>query len=250
MLAEQRFEQILQVLQQKRAVGVPELCKATGASEATIRRDLNTLDRQGRLSKVHGGAVLPDSEFQRDEPDVATKLQLFIAQKDRIARHAASLVRDDDVVFLDAGTTTVRMVDYLTGTGAILVTNGIACAQQMLNNHLNGFILGGCLKPGTDAIVGTGAVSDLSRYNFTKAFLGINGITVRQGFTTPDVEEAAVKTGAAARAQQVFVLADSSKFGIVTAATVLPIESASIITEKLPEAKYQEHTTILEAKAK
>lgn len=246
MLAEQRFETILQELTNSRAASVTRLCELTGASEATIRRDLTVLARQGRLNKVHGGAVLTGSTFQGEEPDVTTKNLLHREEKEAVARYAAGLVRDDDVVYLDAGTTTVRMVEYLKGSGATFVTNGIACAQRLMELGLKGYVLGGWLKPGTWAVVGTGALEELSRYNFTKAFLGINGITVRQGFTTPDPEEAAIKTRAAEQAYLTFVLADSSKFELVSAVTVLPLEKATIITERLPDPGYLEHTIIKE----
>ena len=112
MLAEERQRVILRVLEEKRAATVAVLCQETGASEATIRRDLNELDRQGKLNKVHGGAVLPVSEFESQEPDVLTKSTLHTEQKDRIARYAAAQVNDQDFVFIDAGTTTLRMAEY------------------------------------------------------------------------------------------------------------------------------------------
>lgn len=246
MLAEQRFELILQELNERRAASVPRLCELTGASEATVRRDLNALARQGRLNKVHGGAVFSGSAFQGEEPDVDTKARLCQAEKERIARYAAGLIDDDDVVYLDAGTTTVRMVEHLKHSKAIFVTNGASCALRLLELGLHGYVLGGCLKPGTGAVVGAEALHSLERYNFTKAFLGINGITVRQGFTTPDPEEAAVKRKAAQQACLTYILADSSKFETVTAASVLPLEKASIITDRLPDRKYLEHTIVKE----
>lgn len=246
MLAEQRFEAILRELSDNRAASVSRLCQLTGASEATIRRDLNILSRQGKLSKVHGGAVLSGGAFQGEEPDVGTKALLHQDEKERIAHYAAGLIDDDDVVYLDAGTTTVRMVEYLKGSGATFVTNGVACAQRLMELGLRGYVLGGFLKPGTWAVVGTGALEELGKYNFTKAFLGINGITIRQGFTTPDPEEAAIKTKAAEQAYLTFVLADSSKFELVSAVTVLPLEKATIITEHLPDLGYLEHTVIKE----
>lgn len=246
MLAEQRFEIILQELNEHRAAGVPRLCELTGASEATIRRDLNALARQGKLNKVHGGAVASGGEFLGEEPDVDTKERLHQPEKERIARYAAELITDDDVVYLDAGTTTVRMVEHLRQSKAIFVTNGVACALRLLELGLRGYVLGGTLKPGTGAVVGADALNALERYNFTKAFLGINGITVRQGFTTPDPEEAAVKRKAAQRAYLTYILADSSKFETVTAASVLPLEKASIITNRLPDRTYLEHTVVKE----
>ena len=83
---------------QRRAATVTDLCQVTGASEATIRRDLNALAKQGKLSKVHGGAMLLGGEFHGEELDMETKRGLFTQEKDRAARYAAGLIGDDDVV--------------------------------------------------------------------------------------------------------------------------------------------------------
>lgn len=246
MLAEQRAERILQELAQRRAATVADLCRVTGASEATVRRDLNALAKQGKLSKVHGGAMLPDGEFHGEELDMETKRGLFTAEKDRAARYAAGLVGDDDVVFLDAGTTVLRIAEHLRTSKALFLTNSIECACRLMERNLRTHVLGGMLKAGTMALVGAETLSALGRYNFTKAFLGANGVTISQGFTTPDPEEAAVKALAASRAREVYVLADSSKFGQVTAAVMFPIDAACVITDRLPDRRYRDYTDVRE----
>ena len=109
---------------------------------------------------------------------------------------------------------------------------------------LRTYVLGGVIKPGTLAVIGSQAVADIKKYNFTKTFLGTNGIAVEPGFTTPDPEEAMVKAAAAARARETWVLADSSKFGTITAASVLPLSGARIITDHLDDPRYLEYTDI------
>ena len=245
MLAEQRARAIVQQLSQHQTVSVTDLCQMTGASEATIRRDLNALARQGRLVKVHGGATsLEEEEFLAREPDLATK-QRYAREKERIARHAAALVGDDDVVFLDTGTTMLHMAEHLKGSSALFVTSSIDLAARLTEHSLHVYVLGGALKVGTVDIVGAEALDALRRYNFTKVFLGTSGISVSQGFTTPDPEAAALKFLAASRAQTVYMLADSSKFGRVTAATILPLEAAQIITDRLPDRKYLDCTDVI-----
>lgn len=246
MLAEQRAERILRELAQRRAATVADLCRVTGASEATIRRDLNALAQRGKLSKVHGGAVLMDGEFHGEELDMETKRGLFTGEKERAARYAAGLIGDDDVAFLDAGTTVLLMAEHLRSSKALFVTNSIECACRLMERNLRTHVLGGMLKAGTMALIGAETLSALGRYNFTKAFLGANGITVAQGFTTPDPEEAAVKALAAERAREAYVLADSSKFGQVTAAVMFPIEAACVITERLPDRRYRDYTDVRE----
>ncbi|NBI09929.1 DeoR/GlpR transcriptional regulator [Colidextribacter sp. OB.20] len=245
MLAEQRLRTILHQVSQRQTVSVADLCQLTGASEATIRRDLNGLARQGKLVKIHGGATsLEEEEFLAREPDLATK-QRYAREKERIGRYAATLIGDDDVVYLDTGTTVLHMAEHLKGSNALFVTSSIEFAARLTEYSLHIYVLGGALKLGTVDIVGAEALDALRRYNFTKVFLGTSGISVSQGFTTPDPEAAALKFLAASRAQTVYMLADSSKFGRVTAATILPLEGARIITDKLPDRKYLDCTDIV-----
>jgi len=126
MLAEERFALILNLLAEKRTATVQELCEALNASESTIRRDLTELARQGRLNKVHGGATLPDGQFLADEPTMAAKEALAVGQKRSIAQAAADLIRAEDFIYIDAGTTTLAMARALSGPAleAHYVTNG------------------------------------------------------------------------------------------------------------------------------
>lgn len=172
------------------------------------------------------------------------KRELHTQEKVRIARYAAGLIQDGDVVFLDAGSTVMHMVDYIQAPGATFVTNSVECVQRLPLRGLRTYVLGGVIKPGTLAIIGCEALEGLKKYNFTKTVLGTNGIAVGPGFTTPDPEEAMVKAGAAAQARETWVLSDSSKFGTITAASVLPLNRARIITDLLDDQRYLEYTDI------
>lgn len=245
MLAEQRARAILQQLSQHRTVSVTDLCKITGASEATIRRDLNALARKRQLVKVHGGATsLEEEEFLAREPELAVK-QRYIKEKERIAKYAASLVGEDDVVYLDTGTTVFHLAECLKNSKAMFVTSSVELAMQLSAYDRHVYVLGGVLKPGTVDVMGTETLEALRRYNFTKAFLGTSGVSISQGYTTPDPEAAALKAIAASQAHTVYMLADSSKFGRVTASTILPLKAAQIITDCLPNRKYLDCTEVI-----
>ena len=239
MLAEERAAAILSFIEQQGAASVAQLCQATGASEATIRRDLTQLHQQGRLNKVHGGAVALRGNFSMEEPDLTTKAQLHVEEKSAIGRYAAAQVNDDDFVFLDAGTTVLAMADHLAASRAGFVTTSIACAKRLSELGRQVTVVGGQLKLGTEAIIGAEALAFLERYHFTKAFLGANGITVKQGCTTPDPEEAAIKRRAADQAYMTYVLADSSKFGQTAAVTIRPLEKVCVITERIPDESFR-----------
>ena len=248
MLTEERFGAILQELKLHGAVTVTELAEKLGISESTVRRDLQSLDARGLLKKVHGGATAADTAgFQSVEADVSTKSALNVTEKERIARYAASLLSDDDFVYLDTGTTTEKMIDYIdSALRASFVTNGIVHAKKLIQKGLRAYIIGGQVKLSTEAVIGAVAVNNLKQYNFTKAFMGANGITVSQGFTTPDTEEGLLKAEAVNRSYMTFVLADSSKFNKVFSVTFAPIEKACILTDRLPDGDYQEHTVVRE----
>ena len=246
MLAEERAVAILTLLEQQGAASVTQLCQVTGASEATIRRDLAQLHQQGRLNKVHGGAMALRGNFSMEEPDLITKARLHVGEKEAIGRYAAAQVNDDDFVFLDAGTTVLAMADYLGASQAGFVTTSIACAKRLSELGRRVTVVGGQLKLGTEAIIGAEALAFLERYHFTKAFLGANGITVKQGCTTPDPEEAAIKRRAADQAYMTYVLADSSKFGQTAAVTIRPLEKVCVITERLPDESFREKGIIKE----
>ena len=248
MLAEERFAKILDLLAEKRSATVQELCEALNASESTVRRDLTELDRLGKLNKVHGGATLPDSQFLADELTMDAKQALAIAEKRDIARAAAMLILPQDFIYIDAGTTTLALVQALSGSAleAHYVTNGIAHARLLVQKGCKVFVPGGMLRPNTEAIVGAAAVASLQAYNFNKAFLGANGVDLQAGFTTPDPEEAAVKATAVRHARESWFLVDSTKFARVYPAVITELQGGAILTDRCPAPQYAKVTLVKE----
>ena len=247
MLAEERFGQILDLLNKQRTATVQELCEALGTSESTIRRDLTELDRLGKLNKVHGGATLPDSRFQAEEPSMQAKETLAVPQKRAIAAAAAALIHAEDFVFID-GSTTLELVRALEGEAlqANYVTNGVAHARTLAQKGCRVFLPGGLLRPQTEAIVGAAAVSSLQQYNFTKAFMGANGVALEAGFTTPDPEEATVKATVVHRARESWFLVDDAKFARICPAVIADLHSGAILTNRCPNPKYKQYTLVKE----
>ena len=248
MLAEERFSLILDLLARQRTATVQELCEALSASESTIRRDLNELGKQGKLNKVHGGATLPDSRFQAEEPTMQAKETLAVPQKRAIAAAAAALIHAEDFVFIDAGSTTLELVRALEGEAlqANYVTNGVAHARTLAQKGCRVFLPGGLLRPQTEAIIGAAALTAIQQYNFTKAFMGANGVALDSGFTTPDPEEAAVKAAALHRARETWFLVDDTKFAQVYPAGICDLHSGAILTNRCPNPKYRQYTLIKE----
>lgn len=231
MLAEQRYEIILDLLEKKKSITVTEIRDLLGASESTVRRDITTLHNASKLIKVFGGAVALEDRYIAFEPTVAQKVGQNQAEKQLIAKYAAGLVGNNEFVYMDAGTTTAFMLDYLNVQGVTFVTNGVSHAQKLAAMGAKVYLLGGQLKSSTEAIVGTAAVRTLLDYHFTKGFFGTNGVSRQEGFTTPDVDEAIVKETAMKQCQSKYVLCDSSKFNYVSSVTFASMQDVTVITD-------------------
>ncbi|MDK7049473.1 DeoR/GlpR family DNA-binding transcription regulator [Aerococcus sanguinicola] len=237
-LATERRQLIVEMLEKESLVKVTSLVDQLGASEATIRRDLSTLEDEGKLTRVHGGArrhYSLDNEKSLDE-----KLTQHIEEKEAIAKAAANLVQDKDIIYLDAGTTTLQMVPHLAGLDILVVTNGIEQAMALNALAIDTIMLGGNLKKNTRAVVGSQAFQQLANYHFNKVFMGINAIHPDFGMTTPDIEEANIKQEAISQGGQVYFLADSSKLDKMSFAKVADADTGIVITSELsPELKQQ-----------
>lgn len=233
MFTEERHNIILRELKIKGMISVNDLVKLLNASESTIRRDLNALDSEGLLKKIHGGATLVGEKASRHDYKVNVRKSLNLDEKRKIAIHAASLIQDEDVIYIDAGTTTELIIEFISNTNITAVTNGIVHAKKLLEKNIKTFILGGEIKDVTEAIIGSNAVLDLKKYNFSKGFFGANGISNENGYTTPDVTEGMVKAEALRRCKKAYVLADESKLDQVSFVTFGNIEDATLITNKL-----------------
>lgn len=243
MLTEERHGIILQLLRKKGSVTVTEIKEALHISESTIRRDLNALDEEGKLTKVFGGAVLAEPAPLVKELSVPQKLK--VKEKRRVARYAASLVGANDFVYLDAGTTTGYMIEYPMDKRAAFVTNAVEHARRLAVAGYRVFLVGGELRGTTEAVVGAQAILSIQEYHFTKGFFGTNGISRRHGFSTPDGSEALVKKTALRQCSQPYILSDSTKFDEVSSVTFAGYHDVQIISDSIP-AGYEDFGNIFE----
>ena len=245
MLSEKRRNEIVNYLEKHNAATVQELVDALDSSAATIRRDLSALHDERRIVKVFGGATsLNFKEISAAEPSVAEKATLYTEEKMQIAQYAASQIRDDDFVYIDSGTTTLYLVDFITNTKASFVTNGISHAKKLIERGLPTVIVGGKIKPVTEAVIGAQCAEELSKFHFTKAFMGTNGISLKAGFSTPDPDEAIVKSVAVKHSLDTYVLADHSKFDSISPITFAKLRDCIIITDVEADKKYSAETMI------
>lgn len=235
MLAEDRLEQIVSLVNARGSVSASELVDCLGASESTVRRDLTRLAEEGRIVKVHGGATALKRTIVARDQTVSSRHALHADAKRVIARHAAALIGPDDFVYLDAGSTTGCMVEFITETRATYVTNSLAIASGLLARGCRVLVPGGELKPITEALVGEQTAAMLRRLHFTLGFFGANGVAADAGFTTPEVAEAHIKETAFRQTLHPYVLADASKFQVVSPVTFAAFEDADVICDSAPE---------------
>jgi DeoR family transcriptional regulator of aga operon len=238
MLNEERRRAILEILESEGRVLVPELAPRLGASQFTIRNDLNALHRQGLVYRTHGGA-LPVRRGTLSDPSFRSKENLKRREKERIGRAAVKLVQKDQSIILDSGTTTMAIaralhpVDHLT-----VITATINIAAQLSGSLIEVILTGGVLRENSLSLVGPAAEETLRRFTADIAFLGVDGFDARFGLTSPNISEARIKQVMVDIARRTVLVCDSSKFGRRFLAVVAPpTRIHQVITDaKIPRA--------------
>ena len=246
MLKSKRKQLILEKVMKDKFVSLEYLVKALDTSESTVRRDLDELESERKLRRVHGGAE--SLHFLQEEESNQEKSIKNIQEKTRIAQKAASLIQEYDVIFIDAGTTNELLVNELHDPSVTVVTNSIHHATKLVERNIPTVIIGGVVKRSTDASIGGVALNQIGQLNFDKAFIGMNGID-GGFFTTPDMEEGAVKRAILENAKRTYVLADASKLGNTSFAKVAPVSRARLITNQTESEviqKIKEKTEVIE----
>ena len=218
VLASQRRSVILELVEDEGAVRVSDLVERLGVSDMTIRRDIERLATDGLLERVHGGALALSSPRSSEEPGFSAKSQLQLAQKQAIARHAATRVGPGSAIGISAGTTTYELARAVKDVPQlIVVTNSVPVAQLLHESGAPGqtVVLTGGIRTPSDALVGPVAVAALRSLHYDVLFLGAHGVDDRAGLTTPNLVEAETNRALIHSAREVCVLADSSKWGTI-----------------------------------
>ena len=226
MLAAQRRQRILDEVRRVGGVRVSELTALLGVSDMTVRRDLERLGQEGLLQKVHGGAtVLPPRSV--DEPGFEAKSVRELAEKHAVAEAAARLVEPGQAVALGAGTTTWVLAHHLLDVpGLTVATNSIKIADVLRERHTV-VLIGGVRTP-SDALVGPVANLVLRSLHFDVAFLGCHGMA-GVGLTTPNLAEAETNRAFVRAAQQLVVVADSTKWGTIGVMTFAELTDVDVL---------------------
>lgn len=237
--APRRRELALALVAERGFVRVAELSTAFGVTTVTARADLDALERQGAIRRVHGGAVPASSALEAERPDreptFEEALAASVEPKRLIGEHAAAMVRSGQSVILDVGTTTLQIARALRARtdldDLVVFTNGLSIALE-LEDEIPRFtvvVTGGTLRPKQHSLVHPLAGSMLDEVHVDLAFIGCNGVDPVHGVTNANLPEAAVKSLMLRAAARSVVVADGSKLGEVHLGRIAPIDAFDVL---------------------
>jgi len=231
------YRRRLQILESVRSRGmatVEELSESLGVSPVTIRRDLDHLSREGSLQRKHGGAMPVGEEGSVPEKMLSEKDVLNIEAKNRIASAAVELLGDDEIIFMNSGSTTLCFLRALAGRRVKVITNNVASLGVAHSPGVELMILGGEYRDQSQSLVGEFALSAIQNIWSDHTFLGTNGLSLERGLTTSVYQECSVNQAMIDHTHgRVVVLADSSKMGKVANFVSSPISNVDIVVTDL-----------------
>ncbi|MEZ0395728.1 MAG: DeoR/GlpR family DNA-binding transcription regulator [Anaerolineales bacterium] len=237
----ERQDQILQILARNQRISVAEICERFEVSEATARRDLEALAEQGKLQRVHGGAIAlrqapPEAPILQREREQA-------AEKIRIGLAAASLVQDGETVFLGSGSTVLEAARALrTRASLTVITNSLPVVNTLAGlENIQLICLGGMLRDSELSFIGHLTEQALAEVRADKVLIGIRAVSLEHGLTNDYLPETMTDRAILRAGREVILLADHTKFGRVAAAHLAPLESVhTLVTDSQTPADFLE----------
>ncbi|MDR1533035.1 MAG: DeoR/GlpR family DNA-binding transcription regulator [Clostridiales bacterium] len=234
-----RVKEIEKYILEHESATLDDLCQVFGISKNTIRRDVKLLADKGSVTKIYGGVAANDknsllSFFEE-------RITKNAAEKERIGLAAAGFVEDQDVIFVDSGTTTFQMLPHLKEKkGVTVITNNLRALGVLLYMpSVNVIAMGGALIRKTSSFSGADTVATLQHYNITKCFMAATGVSIANGLTNSTMAEFELKKAVIQRSGQVILLADVSKFDQSSLMTYCPLAGVHrVITDRMPPESY------------
>lgn len=249
MFAEERKKSIVDYVNRNIKATVEELCDLFSVSPATIRNDLRELEEKKYVKRTHGGVIsVKSGNYELNSNEKAVEC---IAEKERIAQAAVSHVSEGDIIAIDSGTTTYEFAKRLvTFRNLTVVTNDLHISEYLERNSKAEIILaGGKVRRGYNCTTGQKAAVTLAGLNVDKAFIGGNGISMRKGLTTPNMDMAVVKEALIHIADEIYFLADSTKIehtAFISFAGISQVDC--FITDKGADRKFLKELEAVEVK--
>lgn len=229
---EERLNKIMEVLSQQKKVEVEELTERFNVTGTTIRSDLRELQKRNLVRRTHGGAILKELGVQAfTDPMYADRIERNLEQKISIGKVAAAMVGDDDFVLIDDGSTTLQVVRAMDPeTKATFLTNGLdICYELVKETSATVYSSGGKVDKNDFSFYGLVALDVTSKFNGTKAILGVSALSLTRGITSPSEEKAELKRAMIKHADQVILVADHTKIDSSSFIEVAPLDAIDIL---------------------
>ena len=233
MFLEERLEKILKIVSEKDRLTVKEASGLLGVSNDTVRRDIIKLVKNNLVMRTHGGIVSKSSILF--DPALEERVIEHKEEKELIAAQASSMINDSEVIILNAGTTTERIIKYLSNVkNLIILTNALNIAINTIRySNIETIIIGGNVRKGNLSIIGPDSINMIKNYHAEKLFIGISAISIERGLMTPNRMEAEINSELLKIAKKVIVVTDSSKIGRMSLYSFGTIDDIDvIITDK------------------
>jgi DeoR family fructose operon transcriptional repressor len=229
LIPAQRRERIHEYMVAHKIVRTVDLCDLLRTSEATVRRDLEWLEREGILERTHGGATL--SQRMVFEPEYQHRAQLHPDQKHRIGALAAALIEPGDIVFINSGTTSTQVIQQIPSNSEITIfTNNLNATIELVAPGYHFHLVGGEYQSRSRSLAGRFAMENLKQVYANKAILGVDGLSLKHGCTVPTLAEAEiVRLMIEQTMGQIILVADHSKWGVVSNFPVASINEIDIL---------------------
>jgi len=229
MIPAERRARIVELLEERRGVRVSLLSDDLGVSEMTIRRDLERLEQEGLLSRMHGGAILKRRMIE--EPLYVTNIRAHSEEKRRIAQAAAAMIKPGETVFLSSGTTATQVLSHVDPQiKARIVTHNLGAVSSAQRTSLDVVLLGGSYRPRSNTLQGALPIEIAGHFHASRFILGADALSLEEGITTPSTGLAGVERAMMRQTRgEVIVLADSSKFGVVGDVVICTLDKVDAV---------------------
>lgn len=241
----ERIDSIIDFIYLNKNVTLDQICDNFNISKSTIRRDLSEILKDSNLKKTYGGITLKNKWNSKNHLTSFSERNIEnIDKKLNISKKAAGIVEDNDIIFIDSGTTTFHMVDYLDKVDnlTILTNNLEVIFRASKYKNINLISLSGALNRETLSFVGVTSISTIKNFNISKAFMATTGFSISNGVTNSSPLESDIKRTAISRSNKIILLADSSKFNLVSLMTYCDLEDIDIlITDKMPDKNISDY---------
>lgn len=228
MLPLERQKKIIDLLTIKKVLKIPELAEELDISVDTLRRDLNLLTSQGKIEKIYGGVKMVQSRFGESSMD--ERMVNHLEEKETIARKCSEFINDGDCIYIDSGSTTFQIAKYIKNKKMLtVVTNSIPVINELMHSDVELIIIGGKIRQNEQSVVAYDYIFNFHELNIRKAFICCSGITIEKGISDYNMEEAITRKKIIEMSNEVYVIADSTKFGKDVTISIAPLDRIDVI---------------------